>query len=98
MRRIFPQLLDTVCPWAFSVVLEGRRQYRLDYRLREQGVSLFTFGDVLHPRVLSSGHSDMLRKARFLADNLVCLSIDQNLTREEISRACDTVNAFIRAL
>ncbi len=40
----------------------------------------------------------MLEKARFLADNLVCLSIHQDLMGAQILYSCEKINAFVRGL
>lgn len=95
VRRVFRELPDDVCPWIFPLILEGRQRDRLDYQLRDQGVALYTFGSTLHAKVLNCGDADTLQNATFLAENLVCLSVHQDLAPAEAAASVEKINAFM---
>lgn len=98
VRKIFPALPEEVCPWVFPFILQGRLKERLDFRLRDQGVALHSFASTLHPHLLEHAPSEMVGRARFLADNLLCLSVHQNLGQSEIEASCEKINAFMSSL
>lgn len=95
VRKIFKTLPDEVCPLVFPVIFEGRLQENLDYRLRDQGVLLYTFGSTLHPAFSTCTEVDMVNNARFLADNLVCLSVHQDIQPSDIATSCEKINALM---
>ena len=98
VHRVFRDFPDQICPWIFPLILEGRERERLDYRLRDQGVLLHTFANVLHPVVRSLADSSVMSNALFLSNNLVCLSIHQDIAATDIATSCETINAFMKAL
>lgn len=73
-------LASATCPWAYPVIAKNRPG--IDQKLRRQGVPLFTFGETLHPVMLKIGAVDrnVLDSARYLSNNLLCLSIHQNIS------------------
>ena len=91
LRAVLP---PEVCPWAVPVILRDRRN--LDYRLRAQGVPLYTHGDTLHPLVFAGPPSPMLDDARFLADNLLCLAIHQHLSEEDVRSYSATIGQILQ--
>jgi hypothetical protein len=95
LRPVFRSLPPSVCPWALPVILEGRRE--IDLRIRSQGVPLFTFGDVLHGALYRSPPTPGLERAQFLADNLMCLPVHQNLVPAQIEGYCRIVNAYLQS-
>lgn len=79
LRLAQQRLPERTCPWGLPVVLEDRAAH--DYRLRELGVPLFTFGEVLHPLVRSeaASSSKMVATARYLSDSLLVFAVHQDL-------------------
>ena len=96
LRMVFPLLPDHVVPWVFPILVEGRDRDHADYRLRDQGVLLHTFGNTLHPTVAQLAEPATLRKALYWADNIVCLSVHQDLTGQDIAESCEKINRFMR--
>lgn len=95
LRMLHTTLPDTICPWAFPVILERRSE--LDYRLRELGVPLFTFGETPHPLLARCAPRSALVGANSLAGNLLCLPVHQNLHEEHIDACAATINEFIHS-
>jgi hypothetical protein len=96
IRKVFGELPGDACPWVFPIIMEGRELERLDYQLRDQGVPLFTFGSTLHPLVFMCDDPLVVGDARFLADNLVCLSIHQDIEPAQIEWACARINFLMQ--
>jgi len=96
IRPVFDTLPDTVCPWAFPVILNGRSQ--IDFSLREAGVPLFTFGET--PHLALRGEKELgqatSRTVRHLRGNLLCLALHQRLSAEYVAAYCHTINAYLR--
>lgn len=85
---------DDGCPWVFPVLLDGRDG--LDRRLREAGVPLHTFGIYLHSTLFASGTDERtVADARYLAKQLLCLSIHQDLSPEDMERIIDITRAVL---
>lgn len=95
VRKIFQTLPEHVCPWVFPIIFEGRRRESLDFMLRAEGVLLYTFGSTLHPTFSTCTEAGMVANARFLADNLVCLSVHQDIQPSDIAASCEKINAFM---
>lgn len=95
VRKVFRALPEHVCPWVFPIIFEGRQRESLDYTLRAQGVLLYTFGSTLHPTFSTCTEAGMVANARFLADNLVCLSIHQDIQPSDIAASCEKINALM---
>jgi perosamine synthetase len=85
------------CPWGFPVLLQNRRA--IDFLLRARGVPLYTFGEVLHPLLYAQhlGESGMLEVANELRDNLLVLSIHQQISSRNMARIAETANQFFRS-
>jgi dTDP-4-amino-4,6-dideoxygalactose transaminase len=98
VHKVFRDFPDQVCPWIFPLILEGRTSERLDYRLRDQGVLLHTFANVLHPVVASFSDTSVWSNALYLSNNLVCLAIHQDIAAAAIETSCETINAFMATL
>jgi hypothetical protein len=81
----YPTLLDGTCPWIFPILLPNRDQ--IDRRWRDAGVALHTFGIYLHSALFETGKEPAIADARFLAENLLCLSIHQGITLDDIDRS-----------
>ncbi|MGH8546018.1 MAG: DegT/DnrJ/EryC1/StrS family aminotransferase [Gammaproteobacteria bacterium] len=96
MRRLNPRLPDRICPWAFPVLLESRSE--IDYKLRENGVPLFTFGETLHPAVQKRGAVDEHTRSvtDYLSNCLLCLAVHQNLDSDTVRDACLTIRRITR--
>lgn len=93
MRNAWRSLADTVCPWVYPVLLEDRD--RIDRDLKAQGVGLHTFGSMLHPALLQSTDGEAIEDAQFLSENLLCLSIHQQIGHEQIRVSCKVINGYI---
>lgn len=78
-KSLFDTLPDAVVPWCFPLRIKHRRKF--DFRMRELGVPLFTFGEKLHPSLFADeGLSEELKSiARSLRDSILCIGIHQNL-------------------
>jgi dTDP-4-amino-4,6-dideoxygalactose transaminase len=88
-------LPEGVCPWGFPVMLEERS--RLDYRLKNLGVPLFTFGDTLHPLLQERSEHAVRADAELLSRRLMLLSVHQNLSSENMKEIAELVNDFFRS-
>lgn len=95
LRRVLPDLPDTVVPWAFPVFLEDRILH--EHPLRRLGVPLFTFGEVLHP-LLGQADAASREDARHLSERLLMLPIHHNLSQQDITQYAVTINEFVRGL
>jgi perosamine synthetase len=91
LKKIFTYLPDYVCPWAFPVLVNERPHY--DYLLRERGIPLFTFGEILHPLVYECT-GDILSDAKYLSHNLMMIPLHQNLDVDTILSFCEELNKF----
>ena len=91
LDKVFEALPESVCPWAFPVLMSERSRY--DYQLRARGVPLFTFGETLHP-LLAQSDPAARDDAEFLSRNLLMLSVDQRLSDEVVADCCRIVNEF----
>ena len=80
LRTIYPDLPETVVPWALPVRIHDREQ--IDHRLREIGVPVFSFGETLHPTFHAAdvNHTDAFAPARALSRELLCIPVHQALT------------------
>jgi perosamine synthetase len=92
LRKIFTVLPDDVCPWAFPVWLRARS--KCDHLMRERGVALFTFGETLHPAIQQC---DPLarRDAEDLSQNMLLLSIHQNVMENELRDSCRIIQEVL---
>ena len=95
LRKVFANLPENVCPWAYPVLLQDRS--RFEHELRRRGVPLFTFGEVLHPLL---NHCDPVarRDAEQLSRQLMMLPVHQNLSGEEVVRYCEELNRFFEGI
>ncbi len=89
VRPLRPALEDGVCPWAFPVLLDDRPD--TDFRLRNAGVPLFTFGETLHPRVDAGVKAP---NSRALSRNLLCLPVHQRLAGDDVAAYCGAIRRF----
>jgi dTDP-4-amino-4,6-dideoxygalactose transaminase len=91
VKKLHASLPDTVCPWAYPILLANRSTY--DFQLRERGVPLFTFGETLHP-LLSETDQRTFDDASYLSTTLLMLAVHQGLSREQVRTSATTINAF----
>lgn len=89
LQPIFQQLGPTTCPWVYPVLLVNRS--KIDFKLRNAGVSLHTFGIYLHSALFRNTDSATISDASHLAGHVLCLSIHQNLHPAEIERNCNLI-------
>lgn len=88
-HAVLADLPPAVCPWAFPLLVPSRNAH--DRRLRERGVPVWTFGDVLHPRLASAASVAAIADARSLADQLMCLPVHQRISPEDVQEFADMV-------
>ncbi len=93
IRRPFPDLPDTVCPWAFPVLIENR--ISREQGIRASGVPLFTFGEVLHP-LLASSEDDARKDAEYLSQRLMLLPVHSQLQERDVREFANIVNRSLR--
>jgi dTDP-4-amino-4,6-dideoxygalactose transaminase len=91
LQKVFRSLPDNVCPWAYPVIARNRSRY--DHLLRDRGVPVFTFGELLHP-ALETADPAIREPAEFLSQGLMMLPLHQNLDAADMESICQTVNAF----
>jgi dTDP-4-amino-4,6-dideoxygalactose transaminase len=96
VRPLFPTLSDRVVPYALPATVPNRSRH--DIRLREKGVPLFTFGEILHPSLAQREDScSAVRKvADRLSSELVCFSIHQDLSEPDARRFGDIIGEYSR--
>lgn len=92
VRPLFPQRPADCCPWVFPVLLPDRD--RIDQHWRRQGVALHTFGIHLHSALYASGDPAMIADARRLAQEVLCLSIHQDLSPDQISASANLIRTL----
>jgi len=93
LRRVMPELPDTVVPWAFPVFLENRALH--ERALRQLGVPLFTFGEILHPALrASSGRAR--EEAEALSLCLMLLPVHAQLNCLEIKNFAGLLNHYVQ--
>jgi hypothetical protein len=95
-RALQPSLPPATCPWGYPVLLKDRGAH--DYRLRALGVPFFTFGEVLHPLLFEQERagSGLRETAVELADQLISLSVHQDLQADTIARHAEIINRYRR--
>jgi perosamine synthetase len=93
LRPVRPDCPETVCPWAFPVILQDR--VTQDRVLRRAGVPVFTFGESLHS-AMSECEADVAAEARELSRTLLLIPVHQNLTEADVLRFCSTVRNVLR--
>jgi perosamine synthetase len=91
LQKLFPVLPKGVCPWAYPVLLRDRA--RFEHQLRDRGVPLFTFGEVLHP-LLQSADEVGRRDAEDLSQRLLALPVHQNFSAEDVTQYAQVINGF----
>lgn len=94
MQALAAAPLPDGCPWVFPVLLDQRDQR--DRGLRAAGVALHTFGIYLHSSLFAVGDAHTVAAARFLAEQVLCLSVHQGLETTDIEAACDVIQAHAR--
>lgn len=92
MRRAFPELPDSVVPWAFPVLLENRLKH--EKALRQLGVPLFTFGEVLHP-ALNAFRDRAREDAEFLSRRLLLLPVHANLGEADVTSYAKIFSRYV---
>jgi len=95
IQKVLADVPDHVCPWAYPVWVSNREKY--DVQLRDLGIPVFTFGDVLHP-LLYDGSGNLTSSVEALSKNLLMLPIHQNLTSDVVLSFCEKINRFFQTL
>ena len=96
LRKIHTSLPEIVCPWAFPVIFENRKEH--DHKIRDMGVPLFTFGETLHPLIYGfrKDEPDMVTAAEYLSENLLCLSVRQDMDELMAEQSSAIINNYIQ--
>jgi len=92
LRRVTPDLPDTVVPWAFPVFLENRAAH--EQTLRQLGVPLFTFGEILHP-ALSAFSGRAGKDAEALSRHLLLLPVHAQCNSGDIEAYAGILNRYV---
>jgi hypothetical protein len=97
VHPVFPKLPDRLVPYALPAMVTNRSRH--DIRLREKGVPLFTFGEILHPSLAQreDAGSAVRKVADRLSNDLVCFSIHQDLSEADARRCGDIIGEYSRA-
>lgn len=93
LRRVMPALPDAIVPWAFPVCLENRILH--ERALRQLGVPLFTFGEILHP-ALSAFPGRARIEAEALSQRLMLLPVHAQLNRVDIEKFAGILNHYVQ--
>jgi perosamine synthetase len=93
LQVLFPALEADTCPWIFPVLLQRRDQ--IDHRWRAAGVALHTFGIHLHSALLRCADHQTVSDALYLANNLLCLSVHQNLEEHQIASSASKILRYL---
>lgn len=96
LKILYPTLPSRTCPWVFPVLLNRRNE--IDHQWRSAGVALHTFGIYLHSALFENTDATTIEDALFLANNLLCLAIHQNLGAECIERSATTINHHLMSI
>jgi len=92
LRRVMPDLPDDVVPWAFPVFLENRVSH--ERVLRQLGVPLFTFGEILHP-ALSAFSGRAREDAEALSQRLLLLPVHAQFDDRGIEDYAGILNRYV---
>lgn len=93
LHVLYPQLPAEACPWVYPVLLKGRDS--IDHCWRDAGVALHTFGRYLHSALFLTDDQETIADAQFLAENLLCLAIHQNIASGDIARAAQIISSSL---
>ena len=92
MTVLYRVLPKATCPWVFPVLLNHRDE--IDYRWRDMGVALYTFGLYLHSALLQATDASTIADAHYLSKNLLCLAVHQDLNVNHIDRSVVAINRY----
>ena len=91
---VYPELGESVCPWAFPVLIDDRSAH--DLELQRMGIPLFSFGETLHSALFeaTSTSQDAIDIARYLSSRLLCFSIHQGISIEQQQAYADRIAEY----
>ena len=95
LKRVFPDLPKGVCPWAFPILLANRGEH--DRHLRELGVPVYTFGEILHP-LLATQNDQAREDAERLSQQLLLLPVHARLDAKKVREIAGRIKAYVSAL
>lgn len=95
LKRVFPDLTEGVCPWAFPILLANRSQH--DRQLRALGVPLYTFGEILHP-LLADQNDQARRDAEYLSEQLILLPVHPQLDSATVKEIAKLMKTYVEGL
>lgn len=93
LRPLRPELDEATCPWVYPVLLQDRD--RIDRQWRAAGVALHTFGIWLHSALAREADRATREDAEFLARELLCLAVHQDLSPADIERSSALVASLL---
>jgi dTDP-4-amino-4,6-dideoxygalactose transaminase len=96
LQVLYPTLPEEACPWVFPVLLQGRND--IDHRWRDAGVALHTFGIYLHSTLFETADDLTISDARFLANNVLCLAIHQDIPASKIEISASIIRSHLASL
>jgi perosamine synthetase len=94
MKVLYFALPPETCPWAFPVLLQQRSE--IDHQWRAAGVGLYTFGIYLHSALFKNTDVTTIADAQYLSQHLLCLSIHQNISEDQIELAAAIINRSLK--
>ena len=94
MQPLVTSLPRSTCPWVYPVLLHNRSN--IDFNLKAAGVQLHTFGIYLHSALFRQTDALTVSNAQFLANELLCLSVHQDMTTSDIDQAVEVIQREVR--
>lgn len=88
-------LPDDTVPWAFPILILQREKH--DFKLRNKGVPLFTFGELLHPDLLKY-EKNQIKNEKYLSNSLTLLPIHKKMNSRSIELICEIINQYFKHL
>ncbi len=95
LRRVFPDLPEGVCPWAFPILLANRGRH--DQELRALGVPLYSFGEILHP-LLANQNDQARRDAEHISEQLTLLPVHPQLDSTQVKGIAKLMKTYVDGL
>jgi len=94
VTRVLPDLPEGVCPWAFPILLPSRSVH--DKQLRELGVPVYSFGEILHP-LLANQNDQARRDAERLSEQLLLLPVHAQLDATTVREIARRIKMYLSA-
>jgi dTDP-4-amino-4,6-dideoxygalactose transaminase len=95
VTRVLPNLPENVCPWAFPIFLPNRSVH--DKQLRELGVPVYSFGEILHP-LLANQNDQARQDAERISEQLLLLPVHAQLEATTVREIARRIKTYLSAL